>query len=64
MKTCFYDSNLHIRVEQAETRKALFTVTYGLQVKQNLTYAEAARELGECIFHALACDGKLDNQGV
>lgn len=38
-----------------------FTVTYGLQVRKGLTYADAARELGECIFHAAACAGKLDN---
>ena len=38
-----------------------FCVIYGKQVKATLTYAEAAHEFGECLFHALACDGKLDN---
>jgi hypothetical protein len=39
-----------------------FTVKYGLQIKAKLTYSEAASELGACIMHALACDGKLDNR--
>lgn len=38
-----------------------FKVTYGKEVKDNLEYAEAAKEFGLCLFHALACEGKLDN---
>lgn len=38
-----------------------FTVTYGLQQKTQLRYEQAAKELGQCIFHYLACDGLLDN---
>lgn len=37
-----------------------FTVVYGKQVHNGLTYANAAKELGECIMHALALEGKLD----
>jgi hypothetical protein len=37
-----------------------FTVVYHKQVREGLTYADAAHELGECIMHALACEGKLD----
>lgn len=37
-----------------------FRVTYFKQVKNGLTYAAAAKELGQCIMHALACDGMLD----
>ena len=29
-----------------------FTVTYGKQIKDELDYADAARELGYCIMHA------------
>jgi hypothetical protein len=39
-----------------------FTVEYGLSVKRNLTYGQAAAEYGACIMHALACDGHLDNR--
>lgn len=39
-----------------------FTVTYWRQVKSDLSYAGAAKELGSCILHALACDSKLDNR--
>lgn len=52
-----------IKVEQKESKSALLRVTYGKQIKSNLTYAQAAKELGECIFHHLACEGKLDNNG-
>lgn len=38
-----------------------FTVSYGLQVKEHLSYGKAAKELGSCIMHALACEWKLDN---
>ncbi len=38
-----------------------FTVTYHLQVKKRLTYAQAASELGECLMHLAACEGELDN---
>jgi len=39
-----------------------FTVCYGLQSKGGLTYVEATKQLGECILHALACAGRLDNR--
>jgi hypothetical protein len=41
-----------------------FTVTYGRQIRANLDYVRASAELGACIMHALACDGKLDNREV
>jgi hypothetical protein len=45
------------------TRKCFdFNVRYGRQYRTELTYGEAAKELGECIMHALACDSKLDNR--
>ena len=52
-----------IEVKQAQNKAALFTVTYGLQAKDGLTYARAAKELGECIFHHLACESELNNEG-
>lgn len=59
-RTCFSlpDGEFPIRLDQ--TGRNTFTVTYGKQVKPNLTYSEAARELGECIMHERACAGKLD----
>ena len=49
-----------IRLEQDGVNR--FTVVYGRQVKRDLSYAQAATELGECIMHALACDSRLDNR--
>ncbi|CAB5224308.1 hypothetical protein UFOVP393_53 [uncultured Caudovirales phage] len=64
MKTVF---SLHVpfglRLDQSEGKGKLFRVTYGKQVKDQLTYTEGAREFGLCLFHALACDGLLDNEG-
>lgn len=36
-----------------------FTVRYGQHVRKNLRMTEAARELGECIFHSATCAGKV-----
>lgn len=49
-------------IELQQTGFDRFTVVYGLQVKSNLTYAQAAAELGACIMHMQACDGHLDNR--
>ena len=58
-----YGSPQTIKVEQSQSKAALFRVTYGKQIKSGLTYAQAAKELGECLFHALACESKLNNEG-
>lgn len=47
-----------IHVDQTE--EGVFTVTYGLQQKTGLDYAQAAKELGECIFHYLVCEGLIE----
>ena len=36
-----------------------FAVVYGLQLTAPLTYAQAAQELGECLMHALSCQGVI-----
>lgn len=59
-KTCFRDEKLDITLLQHG--KNDFSVRYGLQLKEKLTYSEAATKLGTCIMHALACDSKLDNR--
>ena len=48
-----------ITVRQAADRT--FSVQYGKQLKTNLSYEEAARELGYCIFHGLACESKIED---
>lgn len=39
-----------------------FRVSYGAQVSRGLSYADAARELGESIMHALACEGRIEGR--
>lgn len=52
-----------IQVDQDLNRRALFTVSYGLQRKTGLTYAECCAELGACVLHLLSCDGIVNNDG-
>lgn len=47
-------------VELWKGPKGLYAVVYGLQMREGLTYEEAGKELGLCLMHSLACEGKLD----
>jgi hypothetical protein len=55
--------DLLIKLEQRTNKAALFRVTYGLEVRDELPYALACKKFGEAVFHALACDGVLNNDG-
>ena len=59
---CFekLDGSFDIRLIQTDFNS--FTVEYGKQVKPDLSYNAAARELGVCLMHQAACDGMLDNR--
>lgn len=61
MNTCIElkDTAFPIKVEQRADKR--FVVTYGLQVKRGLSYEQAAHAFGTAVFHALACDDKLDS---
>ena len=48
------------RIELKMKSSNNFSVIYGKQYKDGLTYYTAAQELGQCIMHALALEGKLD----
>lgn len=52
-----------ITLEQYQPRGKLFRCTYGLEVKDKLTYNEACKELGAAILHNACCEGKADNTG-
>ena len=60
-RTCIALNGLAWPISLVQTGKDSFTVTYGMHVVKRLNYGLAAIELGACIMHALACDGKLDN---
>lgn len=66
MKLCFeiYRNQpfAHIKLEQhARGRSKRFRVSYGLQVREDLTYDQAAKELGAALMHHAACEGRLNN---
>jgi len=52
-----------IRLLQSRQRGRRFTVTYGAEVTESLTYSDAAAILGGSIIHALALDDKVNTQG-
>jgi len=64
MKTtlCFEEHTGAFPVLLHQTGLDRFKVTYGKQIKSGLNYSDAAHELGACLMHAMACDGKLDNR--
>jgi hypothetical protein len=62
MKTCIQTTAGGFPLTLKQRGPDNFTITYGLQVRDGLTYDEACLEFGECLFHGLACDGKLDNR--
>ena len=47
-----------IKVQRTSTLR--FRVIYGEQIKENLYYDEAAKELGLCIMHRAGCEGFID----
>lgn len=52
-----------IELRQSEDTNGRFILTYGCEVAPGLTYAQGAKKLGEAIFHHLACESILNNQG-
>lgn len=58
---CITLTDLAFPVTVKQDSRRRFSVIYGLQEKHGLSYSAAAKEFGLCVFHALACDGKLDN---
>jgi hypothetical protein len=61
-KTCFEIECAGFEIRLTQQGVDRFTVTYGKQVRDGLCYEEAASELGSCLMHAAACEGKLDNR--
>lgn len=64
MKTCLevgFDNAYSVKLEQREDKRGRFRVTYGQHVADDLPYIGAATEFGLCVFHALACEDRLDN---
>lgn len=53
-----------IEMRQNEDKKALFTIIYGAEYTENLTYARAAKKLGEALLHHLCCEGVASNEGL
>lgn len=65
MKTitrCTVPGQYPVTVEQYGATKR-FRVTYGQQITRGLDYEGAAREYGLCVFHALACAGRIEDSG-
>lgn len=63
MKLCFEVTIGGFDIKLYQTGKT-FDVVYGRQISTSLSYERATDELGQCILHALACEGRLDNEDV
>ena len=61
MKKIFETEVGGLKIRMFRASKENYAVAYGAQLKTQLDYVEAAHEFGECLMHALQCDGKLDN---
>ena len=59
-RECFRANLAGYDIVLTQTGKDSFGVQYGAQYTYQMPYAEAAKELGYCIFHALRCEGKFD----
>lgn len=60
MTTCYENTDLPFPLKLEQSANGKFRVTYGQQIFDKLDYGQAAKELSECLMHALACDGKLE----
>lgn len=58
-RVCYKTEIAGYEIKVTKLRNKLYLVQYGEQRVPFLDYKEAAHELGECIFHALQCEGKL-----
>jgi hypothetical protein len=61
MQTCWQCENFDYPIKLEQDDNELFRVTYGTQVRSGLTYAETAAALGQCLMHAMALNGDLNN---
>ncbi len=48
-----------VALYQTRVKPQRFAVVYGMQHTENLTYAAAAKEFGECVMHAETCAGSI-----
>jgi hypothetical protein len=53
-----------ITLEQNSGVGKKFTVTYGLQREDKLSYSQACAKLGQAILHNACCEGLAENTGV
>lgn len=60
MKLCFETHIAGFRIALEQNTSYRFTVTYGEQVDRNLSYPDAAMNLGASIMHAVTLEGKLE----
>jgi hypothetical protein len=51
--------NAQLSITVYQNERGHFKVVYGVQESSGLSYEQAAKELGRCILHALACENKL-----
>lgn len=57
--------NLNWPISLEQDKDGSFTVSYGVDVRQGLTWQQAAKRIGDSIMHSLACESIIeDTYGV
>jgi hypothetical protein len=62
LRVCWDTTIASYLIELSQQGVDRFTVMYGQQIDNRLTYRDACAKLGEAILHALACEGKVENR--
>lgn len=60
MTTIFKTEIAGYEITLQQNSKGEFIVGYGYQQYKTDSYKQAAKEIGVCILHALACEGKIE----
>lgn len=60
MKTVYHMTIAGFDIKLDQYGRERYAVMYGAQYQENLSYTEAATQLGVAIMHGLICEGKMD----
>lgn len=63
-RLCFSTTIGDMPIRLYQESDGRFGVTYWKQKRSGMSYSRAAEELGSCIMHACATEGKLDNSDI
>lgn len=60
MRIVHYDENRAFPIKLEQYVNGKFKLTYGTEIHDSLTYAQAAHQLGFALMHSFTCEGKIE----